>query len=322
MTGAAGERILAYQHGIQPRSEAVVAATRGLERGRVTPDEVDTAFERDLEAVVGTQREAGLDLVSDGMLRWQDLYRPLVDATAGLEARGLVRWFDNNAFFRAPVVVGPLELDPDAVARVLQPVPSPRLVCLPSPYLFSRVVDAPGDRAALMGEIARHVLRPAITRLVADGVGLVHLQEPWLAAFGIDEDDWSSFEAALLELREAAPAGRVTLVLHTFFGDVTQHLDRLRSLPVDVVGVDLVETDIGALGTWRGDVLLGCLDGRSSIRERADDVARLARPIVERVAPATVYMSSTCDLELLPADVAAGKIRTLGDVARRLREDA
>src|SRR5438477_219103 len=34
----------AYQHGIYPRSEDVVAATRGLERGRTTPDEVEAAY--------------------------------------------------------------------------------------------------------------------------------------------------------------------------------------------------------------------------------------------------------------------------------------
>src|SRR5439155_6388798 len=55
-------RVLAYQHGIYPRSEGVVAATRDLERGRTTDDAVAEAFGQDEAAFVEVQRKAGLDL--------------------------------------------------------------------------------------------------------------------------------------------------------------------------------------------------------------------------------------------------------------------
>ena len=40
------------------------------------------------------------------MLAWQDLFRPLVDASEGLEAGGLTRFLDTNTFFRAPHATG------------------------------------------------------------------------------------------------------------------------------------------------------------------------------------------------------------------------
>src|SRR4029453_10946928 len=82
----------AYQHGVYPRSEDVVAATRGLERGRTSPDEVEVQFKRDREDLIQTQQEAGLDYFSDGLLRWQDIFRPLAETVEGMEARTLVRW--------------------------------------------------------------------------------------------------------------------------------------------------------------------------------------------------------------------------------------
>src|SRR5260370_1881382 len=97
-TGGSPARILAYQPGIYPRSELVVAATRGLERGRVTQAEVDSAYHQDLVDFVQLQQEARLDFFSDGLLRWHDIFRPLAQA-AGMPARILTRWFDNNAFF-------------------------------------------------------------------------------------------------------------------------------------------------------------------------------------------------------------------------------
>jgi 5-methyltetrahydropteroyltriglutamate--homocysteine methyltransferase len=315
-------RVVAYQQGIFPRSEDVVAATRGLERGRVTRPDVDARFDADIDSFVRTQREAALDYYSDGMLRWQDLFRPLVEACSGTAARTLVRWFDNNSFFRAPEIVGALRPDGDlASVAPSSAVPEPRLACLPSPYLFSRAADAPGDRNALMVEIARHVLRPAVQELVERGCRLVHLQEPWLAYFGIEPEDWPAFEQALVELREAAPADRVTLVVHTYFGDAVPFADRLRGLPVDAIGIDLVETEWSAIrGPWEGGLLLGCLDGRSSVVEPLDGSVRIIRRITDALEPAALYLSSSCDLELLPSDVARRKVLRLGEIARRVRE--
>src|SRR5207249_9390988 len=107
-------------------------------RGRVAPEEVDAAFVADRADLVAAQREAGLDYFSDGLLRWQDIFRPLVESVSGLAARTLVRWFDNNSFFRAPEVTG--EIAPRALPEVYVgygEVPPPRVATLPSPYLFS-----------------------------------------------------------------------------------------------------------------------------------------------------------------------------------------
>src|SRR5438128_8162937 len=130
-------RVAAYQYGTYPRSEEVVAATRGLERGRTGSDEVAEAYRRDREAFIEVQREAGLDAFSDGLLRWQDIFRPLVESASGLEARTLVRWFDNNSFFRAPDVVGELAIStpvPDVFAWD-EGIPTPRVATLPSPFM-------------------------------------------------------------------------------------------------------------------------------------------------------------------------------------------
>ena len=315
--------ISAYQHGTYPRSEDVVAATRGLERGRTGPGEVADAFRRDLEDFVAVQRDAGLDLYSDGLLRWQDLFRPLVDATPGLEARTLVRWFDNNSFFRAPEPSGDLALVQPLPEVYLDDdsVPAPRVATLPSPYLFSRAAQHAGDRNALMMDLTREILAPVGRALVERSYEVIHLQEPWLAYFGIENEDWADFEKALTEIRESLPEG-VALVLHVYFGDARPHLDRLRRMPVHALGVDLVETDPDSLGSgWDIGLLTGALDGRSSLMEDPSEVAAFLRRIAEQVQPPALYVSSNSDLELLPRDLAAQKVRTLGAVATQLRND-
>jgi 5-methyltetrahydropteroyltriglutamate--homocysteine methyltransferase len=312
--------IAAYQHGIYPRSEALVATTRDLERGRTTPESVDERYELERGEVLDLQRQAGLDFLSDGLLRWQDLFRPLVHASEGMKPRVLVRWFDNNSFFRAPEISGGPRLEGDLPAWVLADgVPEPRVATLPSPYLFSRAAQTNLNRDALMVDLARQVLRPATEALSRAGFRLIHLQEPWLTYFGIEDDAWGPFERALSEIREGA--GDVTLVLHTYFGDAAPHAERLRELPVDAVGVDFVETDLDALPRrWGTGLLVGCLDGRRSVLESTEGTAAFVRRVAERLEPTELFISSGSDLELLPAELAREKVLRLGEATRLVKE--
>jgi 5-methyltetrahydropteroyltriglutamate--homocysteine methyltransferase len=282
----------------------------------MTPAEVAAAYRADREAFVATQQDAGLDFVSDGLLRWQDLFRPLVSLSGGMDARTLVRWFDNNTFFRAPEVTGdltvtapvPAEMDDDA------DLPGPKLATLPSPFLFSRAAQTDGDRNALMMDLTREVLRPVSAALVERGYALLHLQEPWLPYHGIEAGDWAAFETAMAEMREATAGA--TLVLHCSFGDAGPHIDRLRRLPVDALGVDLVDTDLDDLGTgWSMGCAAGIMDGRRSPIEDTEGAASLTLRLAETLNPPRLFLTSSCELEFLPRDVAARKVLRLGEIA-------
>jgi|SRR5438093_1170327 len=313
--------VRAYQHGSYPRSEAVVAATRGVERGRTTQAEVDAAYDADLDDFVAAQRAAGLDLYSNGLIRWQDIFRPLVDLSGGMDARTLVRWFDTNSFFRAPEVTGDLTLDRAVPSDVEDDsrVPEPRLATLPSPYLFSRAAHTSQERNGLMMDLTREILRPVTEALVARGYALIHLEEPWLPYFGIDGGDWGDVEKALMELREASEGAR--LVLHTSFGDAGPYIDRLRRLPVDAVGVDFVETDLDELGArWEVGIVAGILDGRRSPLEPSDQAAEFVVRVAETLEPSSVWITSNSDLEMLPQEVARRKVVRLGEVSALVKD--
>lgn len=313
--------ISAYLHGIYPRSEALVAATRDLDRGRTTPEAVSDLYDRDLRELVAVQEEAGLDLFSDGLLRWHDLFRPLVEASSGLKGGALVRWFDNNTFFRSPEERGDVSLGELATTfDTTSFVPEPRVATLPSPLVFSRVSVPSGDPNDLMRELARSVLRPAAERLVARGHRVVQFQEPWLVFHGIEDADWKHFEESVAAVTDGLGA---TTVLHTYFGDAAPWVDRLRDLPVDAVGVDFFETDVRSLGSGWGSkgLLVGALNGRRSNLESVEDIRRLVRMAAEIAGPREVFVSTISDLELLPRDLAAEKVRRLGEAAARLREE-
>ncbi len=109
-----------------------------------------------------------------------------------MQARTLVRWFDNNAFYRAPQVRSPLTLacDPATMLTRFGKAPRPRLASLPSPYLFARAAQAAGDRDQLMVELAGQVIGPLAAKLPGLGYQVIQLQEPWLAYHGIASESW------------------------------------------------------------------------------------------------------------------------------------
>jgi len=314
------DKIITYQHGIYPRSEALVAATRDLERSRTVPEKVEDQFRQDLQDFVQTQRDAGMDYFSDGLFRWQDIFRPFVKASKGLSEGPLVRWFDNNAFFRTPVITGSPAIDSQLppVFEDSDIVPEPKVATLPSPYMFSRASQTHGDRNKLMIELAQNVLQPVAKALAGRGYRLIHLQEAWLVFYGMERNEWSFFEKAIETIRDGLGT---TLVLHTYYGDAGPWADRLRRLPVDAVGIDFVETDVEALGkNWPLGVVAGCLDGRRSIVEPLEEVAKFVLRAAETLNPTALYLSSNSDLELLPRDIASRKMLRLGEVARRAKE--
>jgi 5-methyltetrahydropteroyltriglutamate--homocysteine methyltransferase len=243
-----------------------------------------------------------------------------VEASESLDARVLVRWFDNNSFFRAPAVSGPPRLSGPLPDWVTEDAGGPRVATLPSPFLFSRAAQGGSDPDELMVALARDVLAPAAGALVGSGVEALHLEEPWLAYFGIEDPSWEPLESALGSVREAA-AG-VPLVLHVYYGDAAPHADRLRSLPVDALGVDFAETSLGSLPTpWGTGLAVGAIDGRRSVLESPEGTAAFVRAAAERLGPTRLIVTSGSDLELLPAEVARRKVRLLGEVAGLARKE-
>jgi len=288
----------AFAPGIYARSEALVQATRDLDRGRTTREAVHEQRARDRGALVRAQEEAGLDLLSDGLLDWQDLFRPLAEAADGLAARPLTRFLDTNTFYRAVLVEG----EP----RLREPLPGPPLeagrwlATLPSPFAFSRAAHGAASAEAL----AENVLVPQIEAWADAGCALVVLAEPFLPG---EPGSAPELVAALARLPR-----RVPLALQLVFGDATPLLGALAEAPVDAVGIDFYRTGAEAVPPeFPKEILAGVVDARSSALEQPEEVDAFVERLLER-APAGVSLVPNGDLQFVPERIAREKLAVLG----------
>jgi methionine synthase II (cobalamin-independent) len=251
------------------------------------------------------QQEAGLDLSSDGLLRSQDLFRPLAEATEGLQARPLTRFLDTNTFYRALLV--------EAEPRLRKPVPAPPLpegswlATLPSPLALSRA--ARGDVSAQA--LAAAVLAPQIEAWTDAGCALIVLSDPFLAR----EGGAGELVAALAELPDLVP-----LALQLPFGDAAGVLEELAESPVHAVGIDFYATSLDAVpDEFPKEILAGVIDARSSAVEEAAEVTAFVQELLGR-APAGVSLVPNGDLQFVPETIAREKVARLGRARLELKE--
>jgi 5-methyltetrahydropteroyltriglutamate--homocysteine methyltransferase len=289
----------AFAPGIYPRSEALVQATRDLDRGRTTQEAVDEQVERDLAELVSIQQQAGLDLLADGMLRWQDLFRPLLEASDGLETGALTRFLDTNTFYRAPhATTATPKLARPLGDRDVAPLPGPRLLTLPSPFALAH------GTGVQPVAIAESVLKPAIEALEAD---LVVLSEPFLA-----RDETSSpvdLEEPLSKL-----AGGPKLALQLTFCDARESLEQgLADLPVDAIGIDFYLTHVSDVPKGFDKLLLaGVVDARSSTVEDSRELADFAERLRTEREIEQVALVPNGDLQFVSEAIAREKLQRLG----------
>jgi 5-methyltetrahydropteroyltriglutamate--homocysteine methyltransferase len=295
----------AYAAGIYPRSEALVQATRDLDRGRTTAGAAEKQRQADAQALVAAQEQAGLDLLTDGLLDWQDLFRPLAERSDGLTARPLTRFLDTNTFYRALLVEG--------VPRLRDPIPAPDLpagrwlATLPAPSALARAARG----AASPQAFAADVLALQIEADAQAGCALVVLVDPFLAREGGVEEAIAS----LHELPEGVP-----LALHLPFGDASGVLEALAHAPVSAVGVDFYATSLEAVPDgYPKELAAGVVDVRSSALEDPDELVAFAETLLER-NPAGVALTVNGDLQFVPEPVAREKVVRLGRARALLAE--
>jgi 5-methyltetrahydropteroyltriglutamate--homocysteine methyltransferase len=289
----------AFAPGIYPRSEQLVQATRDLDRGRTSQEAVDEQVDRDLAELVSVQQQAGLDLLTDGMLRWQDLFRPLLEAGDGLETGALTRFLDTNTFYRAPhATTATPRLGAPLGERYIASLSGPRLVTLPSPYALSQGTGVPART------IAEDVLKPALDAVDAD---LVVLAEPF---FGREED------TAPAELEEplAALAGGTKLALQLTFCDARRPLEQgLAELPVDAIGIDFYGTHLSDVPKGFDKLLLaGVIDARSSTLEDPRELASFADRLQNEREVEEIALVPNGDLQFVSERIAREKLSRLG----------
>lgn len=307
--------------GNYPRDEKLIRATWNYDKDLADETELRTAQRTAAKAVVAQQADAGCSDVVDGLFAWQDLLRPVAEATDGIDVGGLVRFHETNTFLRRPLLEEPFapdDFDADAFLRytftdVWKGVDRAKGI-LPSPYFFLRTAEGSAfDDEAAAGEAVARVLNRAARAFADAGADVVQFNDPTLL-----HEKEPDVDLARRLLGIATKDLDVETTYYPYAGDAAPHWDRLVQFPCHRLGVDFLATDLEAIDELPSskNLLAGVVDSRSSVVEPEEVVASFLGRLGEKFDGRRLQATHVYDLEFVPADVAAAKLEALGAACR------
>jgi 5-methyltetrahydropteroyltriglutamate--homocysteine methyltransferase len=282
------------------------------DRGELDASGLSGVLDESTRWAIGELDWAGLDVINDGQVRWDDLLAPFARAWTGCDRGPLERFYDNNTYYRQPVITGPITTEGTTLVRDFEfarGVARGQLkaaVC--GPLTFATLAEDRHYRSLEDRTLAvADAIAAEIRGLGAAGATLVDVEEPALVAHP------EHFALARAAIERLAAAG-VPLALQTYFFPADSLLDALAAFPVAQVGVDVRSRDTKALerlNALRQTVVLGIVDARNTRVETEGELVKLIETALKQVPGDYLWLAPTTGLEYLPHDVAVRKLKAL-----------
>ncbi len=295
-------------------STKLIGTITKWQRKELTDRDLEETCREITSAVLKEQEQAGVDLLTDGQIRWEDLVTPIARRLDGFEINGLSRWFNNNVYYRrpilhkAPVRKGPILVEEYRFAkdRASKPVKA----VLPGPYTFA-VVSEDRHYKKLRPFVLKlaEILNEEARALAQAGAPFIQFDEP---AVGFGKSD---MKLAVEALNIVTKGVKAKTAVYTYFGSLNGTLEPLLRAKVDVVGIDVV-SDPRAVGALKRvkitkELAVGCLDARNTKLESIGELHALFNVIRKYVPLNRVYVNPNCGLEFLPHTQALAKVQRL-----------
>ncbi|UPM43134.1 5-methyltetrahydropteroyltriglutamate--homocysteine methyltransferase [Halocatena salina] len=282
---------------------------------------VSAVYDRVRAELIERQQTAGLDRIVEGQARWDDMLAHPLTVHDNVETGGIVRYYDNNNFYREPVVTGELTESGDMAADLASAGDVDGLqAVVPGPYSLSELASDEyyGDDDEFLGAVAEFLSGeiesfPSVETLFVLEPSLVETPPG-------DGRDATASEA----IDTVASAIDTDVVVHTYFGALPEKVHaHLLDADIDAVGYDFVTDhedslyNINEYGT-KDDVALGVVDGQNTRVEEADTIRERIEWVQENTPGAdfeTVYATPNTGLFYLPMNRFEEKLDALGEAA-------
>lgn len=294
----------------RPRPARLRNAINRFDRGEIGEEALRRVEDEVTVEALHEQAEVGLDLVTDGQVRWEDEQTYLARRLSGISIDGLIRWFDTNMYYRQPFIEGAVAWREPITVRdyqfAVEHSSKPVKAVLTGPYTLARLsVDQHYGAVAKAATALAEALNQEAKALEQAGATFVQFNEP---AVTHHKDDFADFTNVCRRLVDGLS---VETALYLYFGDVDGIYPQVLDLPFDLIGLDF------CMGAKNESVLrrapftkklgLGLVDARNSKLETPEQLVERIRALSDGVPPENVHVSPNVGLEFLPREVADRK---------------
>jgi 5-methyltetrahydropteroyltriglutamate--homocysteine methyltransferase len=302
-------------------------------RRRLTRHDLDEMHDAAVKAAIKDQEVAGVDVISDGELRRDNLIDYFAERLPGVEVdhAGKKHYYDfADSVVRARMPLGPLGLVDDF--RFLRRFTDRRVkVSITGPHsLVKRIRNAhyPSEEAFAL-DLAR-VMNLELRELVRAGATDIQIDEPYYSGFPEDVG-WG-----VRAINALVDGVQARLSLHVCYGNrygKPSWEGSYRYLLPAVLGARVQQLTLEFARRGEDDVKLfrdvepalaiglGVIDVKTHEVETAGVVAERIRQALDVLPADRLAVNPDCGLVHLPRDVAFGKLCAMVEGARRVRDE-
>jgi 5-methyltetrahydropteroyltriglutamate--homocysteine methyltransferase len=289
------------------------------------------------------QEDAGLDIITDGEQSRQHFVHGFLEFVEGIDFGRKVKMGIRNNRYDAmvPVVSGPLKLKGrvhQVEARFLRAHSGKKIkITMPGPMTIVDTLSDEhyGDKVKLAMAFAE-LLNQEARALEKDGVDVIQIDEP---AFNVYMDDVTRW--GIDALHRAIAGVKCTTCVHICYGyGIQANLDWKKTLgeswrqyeqifpalaksKINQVSLECIHSRVPMelMKLLKGkDVLVGVIDVASDRVETPQEVSKVIQQALKFVPARHLFPCTNCGLAPMDREVAAAKLRALGEGAALARK--
>lgn len=305
----------AYLTGILPRDDYSIDIFKKFEWKLIDEKTYRETVNKLVLRWVDLQVNLHMDYIHDPQVDWPDIFR-FYSEIDGIVAGPLTRYFENNYFYRKLIITEKVNYINGILAEYshheLLPSEHPWKITIPGPYTMYRLSESYLDKEETI-EIIGKLVAGSVLEAFKLGYSLVDLHEPSLVYD--DEVD----EELVLKLYMHVKKLGLPYHIHTFFGSAYRKLSILLKLntpfSIDIFeGIDDVRLPVE-------EIIVGLINSQNTLLEKFHHIKNYMKFIINNSLAETIYLSTNCDLDFLPFNVAINKVMLLNEFKRRLERE-
>jgi 5-methyltetrahydropteroyltriglutamate--homocysteine methyltransferase len=311
---------------------------RARELWRVDGAYLRQAQEDASRLAIADQREAGLDIITDGEIGRESYSNAFATALDGVDIDNPGTALDRSGHPNpVPRVVGPIKrrhaVNVADLAFLKAHAGAGKTVKVTVPGPFTMAQQAQNDFYPSLEEAAygyATAVREEIADLFAAGADVVQIDEPYLQA-----RPEAAREFGVGVLNAALEGSTGTTAVHLCFGYAAiiherpsgySFLPELASCSADQISIETAQSGLdcsvlAGLADAGKTVILGVLNLGDPAVESADQVADRVRRALPYVPASQLILAPDCGMKYLPRESAAGKLRSMTAAAAKLRAE-
>jgi 5-methyltetrahydropteroyltriglutamate--homocysteine methyltransferase len=295
-------------------------ALNKFDQKKITLAELEKVYQETIKRVIKEQEEAGLDVITDGQIGWDDLVTPFAKNINGFTIGGLLRFFDNNVYYRRPVVKSKLSSKNYSVVeefKFAQKNSSLKVKpVIVGAFTFAKLSldEFYNDEEKLVLDLAE-ILHKEVLALDQENAEMIQIDEPSLCYYP------DKIDLVAKSLKIITQGLKAKIALYFYFGSIKNLVPKLFDLPVDIIGIDIISKpeNFGLILDYNGEreIGLGCVDARNTKMETESELLAIFEKITQKIPSHKIYINPSCGLEFLPHSEALKKLKNMVSAVKK-----